>query len=124
MQFNTREEEGLLAAIPPLEALGLLMSEAATVKGGRKEVGEGDDGQLCGASLFRGPMKWNVCVEIPTDVRSVDDDDEDNVAWSKMSLCGNRDAKANFQTEVGRLMEFGGFMQGKHNPRTFHHSPR
>ena len=52
-QFKDGAGEGLFASTP-LEALRFLISEAATVRGGRGLGGQGDDGEVRGLRVLRG----------------------------------------------------------------------
>ena len=61
-EFNDGEVVALFAATPPLEALRVLVSEAATVeKGGRKVMVINDVSR----AFIEAPVKRNICVELP-----------------------------------------------------------
>ena len=71
-EFNDREIEGLVAATPPLEALRLILSWAATRDSGgpqstvvqesrRKSIMIADVSR----AFFEAPAKRGICVELP-----------------------------------------------------------
>ena len=117
-EFNTGEEDGLFAATPPLEALRMLVSDAATVGNGEKVIMINDVAR----AFFEAPMKRMVCVELPAEVKETAG--EDAVGLLQMSLYGTRDAAVNFQEEVARFMAGIGFARGRYNPCTYYHSRR
>ena len=123
-EFNTGEQEGLFAATPPLEALRLLVSDAATVQDGRsrKVIMINDVAR----AFFEAPMKRTVCVELPWEALTEEErtSGQQVVGLLQMSLYGTRDAAINFQAEVGRFMSSIGFKQGKYNPCTYHHKTK
>ena len=118
-EFNQSKDASLFAATPPLEALKLLISEAAT-DGHDKTIMINDIAR----AFFEAPIRREVCVEIPREDREQEDDGEDMVALLQKSLYGTRDAAANFQAEVRRWMCSIGFKVGKYNASTFHHEGR
>ena len=63
-EFNTGAQEGLFAATPPLEAVRLLVSDAATVSNALP----GEDSVIMvndvARAFFEAPMKRLVCVEL------------------------------------------------------------
>ena len=98
-EFNTGSAEGLFAATPPLEALRLLLSDAASPS-------ESDDGNVImvndvARAFFEAPVQRTVCVELPPEAGSAKGLE---VGLLKMSLYGTRDAAANFQAEVRKFM--------------------
>ncbi len=122
-EFNRGKDESLFAATPPLEALRILVSFAATVEG--KKVGEKvimvND---IARAFFEADATRELCVELPDEVKDQDDMKNDHVALLKKSLYGTRDASANFQKEIRRFMANIGFDVGKYNVSTFHHKQR
>ena len=118
-EFNTGSEEGVFAATPPLEALRLLLSEAATIE----ETGEERVMMIndVARAFFEAPARRKICVEMPDEAKTQEDWDEDNVALLQKSLYGTRDAAANFQAEVRHVMKGLGFKVGRYNPSTYHH---
>ena len=73
-EFNNGVEDGLFAATPPLEALRLLVSSAATVKtGAENNVIMIND---VSRAFFEAPINREVCIELPDE--DLDDDDRDS----------------------------------------------
>ena len=122
-EFNDGAQDGLFAATPPLEAFRMLVSEAATMDQGTKESKVMMINDVARA-FFEAPMTRYVCVELPAEARTEQDDKEDNVALLQMSLYGTRDAAAKFQLEVKRFVEANGFKQGLYNPCTFYNKQK
>ena len=123
-EFNDGWEEGLFAATPPLEALRLLVSEAATTdeKGelGNKVIMINDIAR----AFFEADATRVVCVELLDEAKTEEDWKEDTVAILKKSLYGTRDAAANFQSEVKKFMTKLGFTVGKYNVCTYFHKQK
>ena len=121
-EFNDGAQEGLFAGTPPLEALRLLLSDAATStkdnETGQKVIMLNDVAR----AFFEAPMTRTVCVELPEEARAKGEDDM--VGLLKLSLYGTRDAAANFQSEVRRFMQREGFTQSKYNPQIYWHRGR
>ena len=115
MEFNTSHMDGLFAATPPLEALKLLMSDAATVKkcpgSAFKEESKAIIVNDVARAFFEAPVQREIAVELP---------EEDGggpgcpmVGLLQKSLYGTRDAAANFQKEIKKFMKDQGFSIGK-----------
>ena len=117
-EFNTGAIDGLFAATPPLEALRLLISQAATVaptgSGERRVIMINDVAR----AFFEAPATRAVCVRLPPEAAQA----EDMVGVLQLSLYGTRDAAANFQNEVRRFMLGLGFSQSGYSPSIFHHA--
>ena len=75
-------------------------------------------------AFFEADMIKELCVEIPTEDKTEEDWNRDNVGFLKKSLYGTRDAAANFQREVGKVMTKNGFSTGKYNVSTYMHPDR
>ena len=118
-EFNDGAQEGLFAGTPPLEALRLLISDAATVQCDNRKVIMLND---VARAFFEAPMTRTVCVELPAEARAKGEDDV--VGLLKLSLYGTRDAAANFQQEVRRFMQREGFTQSRYNPQLYWHRGR
>ena len=76
-EFNDKAIDGLFAATPPLEALRLLLSWAATVEGKgagsfagarRQERRKGIMIADVSRAFFEAPARRDVCVELPAEV--------------------------------------------------------
>ena len=120
-EFNTGNEDGLFAATPPLEAVRLLVSDAATVQA--QNVSPGRDRVIMvndvARAFFEAPVKRAVCVELPPEALA--DEDADLVGLLQMSLYGTRDAAASFQAEVRSFMTGHGFAPSAYSPAIFWH---
>ena len=112
---------GLFAATPPLEALKLLISDAATF-GDDEEEDKVIMVNDVSRAFFEAPVKREVCVEIPDEAK--EEGEGDVVGLLKMSLYGTRDAAANFQQEVRKVMVKLGFKVGRYNVSTYYHKSR
>ena len=117
-EFNTGTQEGLFAATPPLEAVRLLVSDAATVSNARPRGDRVIMVSDVARAFFEAPMKRLVCVELPPEARV---DGADQVGLLQKSLYGTRDAAANFQAEVRAFMLASGFAQSRYSPIIFWH---
>ena len=101
--------DGLFAATPPLEALRILLGDAATTGQGDKVVSIMDVSR----AFFEAPVQRDVCVELPPEALTPEEMDQDLVAKLEMSLYGTRDAAANWQDLVATTMN-----GAKVSPRT------
>ena len=115
MEFNTSHMDGLFAATRPLEALKLLMSDAATEEkcpgSAFKEETKATIVNDIARAFFEAPVQREIAVELP---------EEDGggpgcpmVGLLQKSLYGTRDAAANFQKEIKKFMKDQGFSIGK-----------
>ena len=121
-EYNNGAEEGLFAATPPLEALRLLLSDAATT-----EKGQGEKVVMLNdvaRAFFEAPMKRQVCVELPAEALSDGETAAEIVGFLQLSLYGTRDAAANFQEEVRKFMQRAGFAQSRYSPQVYWHQAR
>ena len=113
----------IFAATLPLEALRMIVSEAATEE-------EGDDEEKVimlndvARAFFEAMATRDLCVEIPAEDKTKTDEEDDNVALLEKSLYGTRDAALNFQQEVKRFMRSTGFHVGGYNVCTYNHPGR
>ena len=55
-------------------------------------------------AFFEAPMKRMLCVELPEEALEGEETSAEYVGLLKMSLYGTRDAAANFQAEIKKLM--------------------
>ena len=73
-EFNDGAAEGLFASTPPLEALRILISDAATWRrGGEEKVIMVND---VARAFFEAPARRLICVELPEEARGQSGDDE------------------------------------------------
>ena len=68
------------------------------------------------------PVRRALCVELPAEAR--EECDEDMVGLLPKSLYGTRDASANFQEEVRKVMSAAGFRRNRYNPSAYYHAQR
>ena len=73
-------------------------------------------------AFFEAPMQRHMCVELPEEDR--EEGEGDMVAYLQQSLYGTRDAAANFQLEVRKVMKSAGFEVGKYNVSTYYNAQR
>ena len=113
--------EGIFAGTPPLEALGGIVHEAATVRNtddmNNKVIMVNDVSR----AFFEAPAMRQVCVELPAEDLTNIDRQLDNVGHLQMSLYGTRDAAMNWQEEVAKEMSKWGFERGRYNPCLYWH---
>ena len=113
-EFNTGDEDGLFASTPPQGALRLIISDAATRDQEEDKVIMVND---VARAFFEAPARRTICVELLEEEAHEGDD----VALLLQSLYGTRDASANFQEEVRKVLTKAGFKRGKYNPSTYCH---
>ena len=122
-EFNDGAQEGLFAATPPLEALRLLVSDAATITEEHQQSDKVIMLNDVARAFFEAPMTRQVCVELPLEART-EGEDEDVVGLLLLSLYGTRDAAANFQAEVRKFLVGAGYEQSRYNPQVYCHKSR
>ena len=114
-EFNTGPQEGLFAATPPLEAMRLLVSLAAT----GESVDQCDDHVIMvndvSRAFFEAPARRVICIELPAEAGG----DGSTVGLVQKSLYGTRDAATNFQAEVAKVMVVAGFERSRYSPSVF-----
>ena len=106
-EFNDSVLEGLFAATPPLEALRLLLSHAASyggpydisVRGSRPMMKHCKSLLIADVSraFFEAPANRDLCVELPEEALTAGETVVDTVGKLKASLYGTRDASMNWQ---------------------------
>jgi hypothetical protein len=113
-EFNTGVDSSLFAATPPLEALKLLISTAASDVQRETHIMLSDVKR----AYFHAPAERELYVEVPGE----------DPNWKpgllgrlKLSLYGTRDAAANWQRCVADHLVSIGFRQGLSNPCVFWH---
>ena len=109
-EFNDGEVDGLFAATPPLEALRLILSRAATCDAGLLDGSTNGGTRKCimladvSRAFFEAPARRDLCVELPAEALESGETAADTVGKLAASLYGTRDASANWQEEVARCM--------------------
>ena len=115
-EFNTGDEDGLFfASTPPLEALPLIISDAATRDQEEDKIIMVSD--VWRGRFFEAPERRTICAELLEEETHEGDD----VGLLLQSLYGTSDASANFQEEVRKVLSKAGFKRGKYNPSTYYH---
>ena len=130
-EFNDSVVDGLFAATPPLEALRLLLSWAATLPAapsgsGVRKRGSGKSILIADVSraFFEAPAKRDLCVELPEEALEGEETTMSTVGKLLASLYGTRDASANWQEEVIKCMREWGFEVSRFNSCMFQHKTR
>ena len=123
-EYNNGEDASLFAATPPLEALRLLVSEAATIdynKEGKckKKVIMIND---VARAFFEAEATRQICIELPEEDKLPNE--RDQVGLLLKSLYGTRDAAMNFQREVRKVMSNCGFSNGRYNVSTYYNKSK
>lgn len=116
-EINTYKRNDLFAATPPLEALKLLLSMAAS--GNKGEVVMTND---VSRAFFYAKAKREVFVQLPDEDRQPGE--EGFCGRLNYSMYGTRDAAMNWQEEYSRTLIENGFIQGIAAPCVFHHETR
>ena len=123
-EFNTHKDDSLYAATPPLEALRIIISNAATIdRGGgqgrerRKELMVNDVSR----AYFYAPATRNIFIELPNEDEYAQ---EGEVGWLNVCLYGTRDAAREWQETLSKHLEHLGFTRGRGHPAIFHHRER
>ena len=114
-EFNTGDEDGFFASTPPLEALRLVISDAAKRDQEEDKVIMVND---VARAFFEAPARRTICVELPEEEETHEGDD---VGLLLQSLYGTRDASANFQEEVRKVLTKAGLKRGKYKSSTYYH---
>ena len=118
-EFNVGRDDALYAATPPLEALRIIVSEAATVAGGdqRRELMVNDVRR----AYFYAKIDRDVFVEL-----QLEDPDHGSGKVGKLRLClyGTRDAAKGWQETLSAHLVGLGFTRGAGHPSVFKHPIR
>ena len=110
------------APTPPLEALKLLISDAATTEKGKDKKCIMINDVV--RAYFEAPVKRDICIELSQEDLEEGESNENLVGLLEMSLYGTRDAASNFQDEVKVFLTMIGFRIGRYNACTFWHSEK
>ena len=124
MEFNTQKVNGLYASTPPLEALKLLISDAATRTSDTFKEEEEEKVIMVNdvaRAYFEAKVERTIAIELPDEDKA---EGQDMVGILEKSLYGTRDAALNFQKEVRKFMESQGFVVGKYNSSTYLHKAK
>ena len=83
-EYNVGKEDGIFAATPPLEAVQMQVSEAATMDRGQQEDKVIMVNDVARA-FFEAPMTRELCVELPEEAKEGEDWAKDMVGLLLMS---------------------------------------
>jgi hypothetical protein len=116
-EFRTGPDDALYASTPPLEALRMVLSRAATVGGSEREIMVNDVSR----AYFYAKMTRPLYIEI-----SKEDPKASPELLGRLRLClyGTRDAALNWQQTLSDHRVENGFVRGVGHPSVFHHSTR
>ena len=118
-EFRTGPDDALYASTPPLEALRVILSRAATVDvgGSEREIMVNDVSR----AYFYAKMTRPLYIEIPSE-----DPKASPELLGRLRLClyGTRDAALNWQQTLSDHLVENGFVRGVGHPSVFHHSTR
>ena len=82
-EFNDCKDLSIFAATPPLEAMRLLLSEAATERPGKERMEIVVMISDVARAFFEADAKRELCVELPAEAKTAKDEAEDNVPFLK-----------------------------------------
>ena len=119
-EFADGIDPSLYAYTPPIEAMRMILSRAATVKGdGTRRIIMTND---VSRAYFHATVQREVYVEIPVEDKHPSDGD----VVGRLNLClyGTRDAAHRWQETVAEHLESLGFKRGKAHPAVFYHQSR
>lgn len=118
-EFNVGRDDALYAATPPLEALRVIISHAATFTCGsaHREVMVNDVRR----AYFYAKIGRDFFIELPPE-----DPEHDSGKVGKLRLClyGTRDAAKGWQETLSAHLVSLGFTRGVGHPSVFHHPSR
>ena len=118
-EFNIGRDDALYAATPPLEALRIIVSDAATIAGGdeAREIMVNDVRR----AYFYAKIDRDVFVELPPE-----DPEYGTGKKGKLRLClyGTRDAAKGWQETLSAHLVSLGFTRGVGHPSVFHHQEK
>ena len=120
-EFNQGKDDTLYASTPPLEALRIIVSHAATVDQDRprqrRELMVNDVRR----AYFYAQQQRNVFIELPDEDEEAADGE---VGQLLLCLYGTRDAAREWQRTLSKHLRAIGFVPGKGHPSVFHHAER
>ena len=121
--FNTEDRPDLFKSTPPIEAMRLICSEAAT-------GGNGGPGENCimvndvRRAFFYAKAMKPLWVELPEEDYDEKDEVEDRVGLLDKSLYGTRDAAVNWGNTVEKHLKKIGFRQGIASDSLYYHKAK
>ena len=118
-EFRTGPDDALYASTPPLEALRVVLSRAATITddGGEREVMVNDVSR----NYFYAKMTRPLYIQIPAEDPNAN---PDMLGRLRLCLYGTRDAALNWQQTLSDHLVENEFVGGVGHPSVLHHSSR
>ena len=118
-EFRTGPDDALYASTPPLEALRVVLSRAATSDDGttRREIMVNDVSR----AYFYAKMTRPLYIEVPAEDPNAS---RDKLGRLRLCLYGTRDAALNWQQTLSDHLVDNGFVRGVGHPSVFHHATR
>ena len=115
-EFRTGPDDALYASTPPLEALRVVLSRAATfeIGGSEREIMVNDVSR----AYFYAKMTRPLYIEIPAEDPNAS---PDMLGRLRLCLYGTRDAALNWQQTLSDHLVENGFVRGVGHPSVFHH---
>ena len=123
-EFNDGKDDSLFASTPPLEALRLIISEAATIDYDQEEIHKVIMINDVARAFFEAEATREVYVELPEEALEGNEAKSEWVAGLDKSLYGTRDAAVNFQLGCKKYFSSIGSSAGRYNASTYYHSGR
>ena len=118
-EFKTGPDDALYASTPPLEALRLVLSKAATVIEG-EEMNEIMINDVSRAYFYARSTRCMYIEIPPEDLKA----HPDYLGRLRLCLYGTRDAALNWQKTLAEHLVENGFVRGVGHPSVFHHPKR
>lgn len=120
-EFNTFKDDRLYAATPPLEALRVVSSNAASHREGEQEGSREVMIADVSRAYFYAPVRRPLFIELPSE-----DPDRQEGEVGRLSVClyGTRDAANGWQEELASHLVSIGYRQGKGHPAVFYHAEK
>ena len=116
-EFNVGKDDSLYAATPPLEALRMIISQAATQCADGTFNREVMINDVSRAYFYAKPTR-KIYIELPTEDTETK---ENEVGVLNVCLYGTRDAAKGWQRTLSADLISIGFVRGKGHPAIFHH---
>ena len=117
-EIKVSDKPELFAATPPLEAVKMVISEAADKSGKEKCLMHNDVSR----AYFHAEAVRDVFVEIIEE--DAEEGDGGRCGWLNLSMYGTRDAASNWERKYGTVLMKMNFEKGKANPCVFRHKER
>ena len=120
-EFNQGKDDTLYASTPPLEALRLIISHAATYNATKPEERRELMVNDVSRAYFYARSTRCLYIEVPAEDPEAH---PDLLGRLRLSLYGTRDAALNWQQTLSEHLVENGFVRGVGHPSVFHHPKR